>query len=251
MSSNLKSFVDGLPEQDKLGPAQLVDWFMFFVTEVLGEPEATSAYLEQCFRDCDLPVFGRLRPHLSEGLKGSAPRYVKTERGYRLSRSQMQKLRAMIGENRNVTVSLELRKLHQRLSDASQKTFLQEVVTCFEGDAFRASIVMAWSLAVHVLQKHILDSHLDVFNAAIAKRTERNLAGFQIRVFDDFSDLKESTFIELARSSGVISNDVRKILDAKLGLRNTCAHPSSVVVAKSKALEAIEDLMENVVLKYA
>jgi len=43
---------------------------------------------------------------------------------------------------------------------------------------------------------------------------------------------------------------VRKILDTKLGIRNSYAHPSTVKLPKSKALEFIEDLVNNVILKY-
>jgi hypothetical protein len=67
---------------------------------------------------------------------------------------------------------------------------------------------------------------------------------------DDFGELKESQFIEICKSAGIISNDVRKILDAKLGIRNSFAHPSNIKLPKSKALEFIEDLIENVILKY-
>lgn len=251
MSASLRSFIDGLPEQEQLEQAVLVDWFMYYAIEVLGEPEARAAFLEQCFRDCDLPVFSRLRPHLSEGLSSNPPRYVKTPRGYRLSRQRMQELRAALGENRNVAVSLELRKLQLRVTNPSQKTFLSEVVTCFEGEAYRAAIIMTWNLAMHVLQTHVLATSLLSFNAALSRRTDKSLQGLQIRQVDDFAEMKESVFIELARSAGIVSNDVRKILDARLGLRNTCAHPSTIVVARSKALDAIEDLVENVVLKYA
>lgn len=46
------------------------------------------------------------------------------------------------------------------------------------------------------------------------------------------------------------SNDVRKILDEKLGFRNSCAHPSSIAVGDSKALSFVEDLVDNVIAKH-
>lgn len=67
---------------------------------------------------------------------------------------------------------------------------------------------------------------------------------------DDFSDIPEGIFIELTRAAGIISNDVRKILDTKLGIRNTSAHPSGVKISQVKATEFIMDLVENVILKY-
>ena len=67
---------------------------------------------------------------------------------------------------------------------------------------------------------------------------------------DDFTEMKESKFIEFCRSAHIISNDVRKILDQKLGTRNSCAHPSGVTVNKSKVIDFVEDLVDNVILKY-
>ncbi|MGE4430825.1 MAG: hypothetical protein AB7E05_08815 [Sphingobium sp.] len=43
---------------------------------------------------------------------------------------------------------------------------------------------------------------------------------------------------------------MRKILDQKLGTRNSCAHPSGVTVNKSKVIDFIEDLVDNVILKF-
>ena len=71
-----------------------------------------------------------------------------------------------------------------------------------------------------------------------------------INTKDDFGDLKESVFIEACRGANIITNDIRKILDTKLGIRNSFAHPSTIMLPKSKALEFIEDLVNNVISKY-
>ncbi len=62
--------------------------------------------------------------------------------------------------------------------------------------------------------------------------------------------MQESVVIEVARSAGIISKDVRKILDEKLGIRNTCAHPSDVEIHDTKVINVVEDLVDNVILKY-
>ena len=63
-------------------------------------------------------------------------------------------------------------------------------------------------------------------------------------------EMKESKFIEICRAAKIISNDVRKILDTSLGVRNSCAHPSGITVSNVKVIAFVEDLVENVVLKY-
>jgi hypothetical protein len=67
---------------------------------------------------------------------------------------------------------------------------------------------------------------------------------------DDFGDmLKESEVIRIAKSATIISNDVAKILDEKLGRRNSAAHPSGVRIEQLQAEDFIDDLVKNVVLK--
>ena len=56
--------------------------------------------------------------------------------------------------------------------------------------------------------------------------------------------------IELLRAAGLISNDVRKVLDEKLGIRNSAAHPSDLVFDGHKATEFSSDLIQNVLLKF-
>lgn len=41
-----------------------------------------------------------------------------------------------------------------------------------------------------------------------------------------------------------------KLLDNRLGIRNSAAHPSSVVISEVKTTDFIIDLVENVVAKY-
>ena len=67
---------------------------------------------------------------------------------------------------------------------------------------------------------------------------------------DHFGEMKESDFITVCRSAGLVTNDVRKILEEKLGFRNSCAHPSSIAVGDSKVLSFVEDLVDNVFLKH-
>jgi hypothetical protein len=62
--------------------------------------------------------------------------------------------------------------------------------------------------------------------------------------------MQESKLIEIARGSKIISNDVRKILDTKLGIRNSSAHPTSISISEVKATDFIIDLVDNVITKY-
>jgi ABC-type Zn uptake system ZnuABC Zn-binding protein ZnuA len=73
----------------------------------------------------------------------------------------------------------------------------------------------------------------------------------QIAKVEDFAELKESDVIRVCRSAAIISGDLAKILEEKLGKRNSAAHPSNVVFAQLQAENYIDELVRNVVLKLA
>ena len=95
---------------------------------------------------------------------------------------------------------------------------------------------------------YILAHKLADFNTAVS--ADKGVKFNSVSKRDDFTEMKETKFIELCRAAGIVSNDVRKILDQKLGTRNSCAHPSGVIINKSKVIDFIEDLVDNVILKF-
>ena len=145
--------------------------------------------------------------------------------------------------------SAELRKLEAKVPAGAEKGFLKELIDCFEIGANRAAIVMCWILVLDHLYEYVLRHHVSAFNAALSKNTDKRVRVSAVTSRDDFSDIPEGKFIEFLRSAGIVSRDVKKILDEKLGIRNTSAHPSAVAIKSSKVVEFIDDLGENVVLK--
>lgn len=202
-----------------------------------------------CFEACDLSIPSNVSARLSEGLKARPPKYIKTKSGYKLERQMRETLSKKLGAETVIAqTSANLRGLEHKLPAGADKDFLKEAIDCFEVGANRAAIVMTWILVMDHLFAFIIAHKLADFNAALAKDKGVKISTVSHR--DDFNDIKESKFIELCRSAGVISNDVRKILDQKLGTRNSCAHPSGVIVNKSKTIDFIEDLIDNVILKF-
>lgn len=146
--------------------------------------------------------------------------------------------------------STALRGLVGRLGVTPERDFLDEAIKCYEAKAYRAAIIMVWILTMDHLQELIFKRHLAAFNLELAKVSDKRVKVTKITSGDDFGDIPENKLIELARAAGVINNDVRKILDTKLGIRNSYAHPSNVTLSPVKAAEFIMDLTDNVILKY-
>jgi len=146
--------------------------------------------------------------------------------------------------------STALRGLVGKLGVTEERDFLDEAIKCHEARAYRAAIIMVWILTVDHLQEFIFKHQPTAFNRELAKVNDKRVKVAKVTSKDDFGDIPESKLIELARAAGIINNDVRKILDAKLGIRNSYAHPSNVSLSPVKAAEFITDLVDNVILKY-
>ena len=251
MSVGVNRFYRGVAVNASGDALNLIALFAYFLTEELGEKAATAKSIDDCFRACDLRVPSRTARYLSENA-GKGTKFVKTDGGYRLERSFRDSLKSELGVESIVKeTSAELRALEAKVPNDSKRTFLSETIDCFEIGAYRATIVMCWLLTIDHLQEHVLKHHMTEFNAALARVTDKRVRVSRVSTRDDFGDMPENKFIELLRSAGLVSNDVRKILDEKLGTRNSCAHPSGVTIKRSKVIDFVDDLVENVLLKYS
>jgi hypothetical protein len=251
VSDAVNRFYNSIENAGSQSQSALVELFVYFLTVELGQDAAAPKQVANCFAACDLVVPGNVAARLSEGLKGRPPKYIKANGGYKLQRHMREALSRKLGaEKVTAQTSATLRGLEHKLPAGADKDFLKEAVDCFEAGANRATIVMIWILAMDHLFAYILAHKLTEFNAALSLNTDKSVKVKAVTHRDDFTEMKESKFIELCRTAKIISNDVRKILNQKLETRNSSAHPSGVTIGKTKVIDFVEDLVENVVLKY-
>lgn len=254
MKDDLDEFVQQIPSITEQKPATLIEYFVYFITVILKEEVATPAGIERCFELSRIQKYSNIAAYLSRNskrAKGSQPKFLKTKSGYQLERSTELDIQKTlhIGPARQETSHL-LRGLLSKISSQHKRAFLQEAIDCYEIGARRASVVMVWILTVNHLYDYIFKNERASFDSALSKNNDKRIKITKISKIDDFSEIPEGKFIELTRSAGIISNDVRKILDVKLGIRNSYAHPSNVTISDVKATDFIIDLVENVILKY-
>lgn len=251
MSNAANRFYNSIENASGQSQSALVELFVYFLTVEKGQEAATPKEVVDCFTACDLVVPGNVSARLSEGLNGKPPKYIRANGGYKLQRHMREALSRKLGaEKVTAQTSATLRSLEHKMPEGGDKEFLREAIDCFEVGANRATIVMVWILAIDQLFAHILAHKLAQFNLALAMNTDKSVKVKVITHRDDFTEMKESKFIELCRTAKIISNDVRKILDQKLETRNSSAHPSGVTIRNTKVIDFVEDLVENVVLKY-
>ncbi len=251
MTDAVNRFYNSIEDAASQSQAALVELFVYFLTVELGEETATPKQIADCFTSCDLVAPKGISARLSEGTKGRNPKFLKANGGYKLQRHMREALSKKLGsETVTIQTSATLRGLEERLPPGADRDFLKETIICFEAGANRATIVMAWILTMDHLFAYILKNKLPEFNEALGKNTDRSIKIKAVSERDHFSEIKESKFIEFCRQSKIISGDVMKILGQKLDTRNSSAHPSGVTINRTKVIDFVEDLVENVVLKY-
>ncbi|AJQ95665.1 hypothetical protein [Gynuella sunshinyii] len=252
MKQKLESYILQIENFNELGKAELIDYFAYFITVVNEEETATSKQLKECFDVLRIEPYSNIPSYLSQKCKrGKGKKFIKKSSGYILERAVELEIQKTLstGPSKKET-SFLLRNLIEDIANSHQRSFLQEAIDCYEIGAKRASIVLAWILTVNHLYEYIFKHKKMEFDSVLAANTDKRIKILKITTIDDFTEIPEGKFIEFCRSSKIITNDVRKILEEKLGTRNSSAHPSAISISELKATEFIQDLIENVVLKY-
>jgi hypothetical protein len=254
VQEELSAFLAQIPDLKGKTPAELIHYFVYFLTVVKEQAAASVGDVTNCFGVARVAKYSNVRAYLSNhsrSIGGRRPQFIKVKSGYQLERNHEAELGATLQTGPARTQAADaLNGLLSDLTDRDEKAFLQEAIDCYRIDARRASIVLVWILTLHHLFQYVLKHKLAAFNVELAKVTDKRVKVKSVATVDDFGDIPESILIGLLRSAGVISNDVRKILDVKLGIRNTSAHPSAVLISQVKTTDFIIDLIQNVILKY-
>ncbi len=242
-------FISRFTDFSTWNPTQQVDYLAFYLINQISLESFTTSDIEECFRLLDLHQYTRLPAYFSENTTKKGGKYIKHEKGYRLERGVYDKIRIIVeAEPKRVQVTKQLIDLILKVKDTQERSFLDEAIRCYRVESYRATIVMVWVLTIDHLQKYTFDNRLIDFNNAIAAHSDKKMK--TIISYEDFSEFKESRVIELMRSANIISNDIRKILDEKLGIRNSAGHPSTIQLSGHKTTEFMLDLIENILLKY-
>lgn len=249
--THLNSFYGQVPDRGVRTGKEMVDFFAYFLQVELGLDSVRTLDIQECFRLADLPVPNWVAAYFTNSTKAKPPGYVKAKLGYRLHAARRESVSKELGNNPIFTqTSTPLNNILNKVAESIQRDFLKEAIDCYSAGCNRAAIVLFWSFILDHLFRLVLSDHISEFNQKLSNHPDKKINGLIISKRDDFSELSEVKFIEILRSCGIISNDVRKILDQKLGIRNSAAHPSTVIFKQAKANEFFDDLVDNVYLKY-
>ncbi len=168
---------------------------------------------------------------------------------FTLEEKKWEKYFALKKDVKKIKIKNDLRALAKKIKNEESRDFLEEAIDCLNIGAKRAAVIMTWILTMDKLQEHIFTrkNKLNDFNKEWLKISSKKR---KISDIKEFSDIKEERFIELCRASGIIDGNEKKILDVKLGIRNTASHPNKIKIKDSKVIDFVEDLIENILTKF-
>ncbi len=216
-----------------------------------GKERFNPVDVRLCYELVNLQKPSSIGPFLKSLTQSNPKRLLRDSNGFYLPKHLREEFQSQYGD-RAITVQVHdlLLQLPLKIPSMSERVFLEEALTCFRHKAFRAAIVMTWNLAFAHVRDVVLTRHLPAFNLQFPKAHPKKRLSAGVVTVDDFNEFKESEFLEVCRGANIIDGNAYKILDEKLGRRNTAAHPSTVVVSQLQAEEFISDLITNVVLRF-
>jgi len=241
------ALIQKIGDFDLLTQKEKVKYISYFhcvsnMTEAFG-PSDVDDYFDQLF----LEKPSNIPRELLALASGKPPVLLKKGNKYSFQRSAKKQLDDIFFENKHtVETSTMLRALIPKTKTQEQRQFLEEAITCLEVKTFRASIIMTWLLTMDVLFEYVISSRLQDFNDELKKRNKKKFVSCK----SDFEEFKESEIIEVMKSSGIISKEQRKLLDEKLDIRNSAAHPNSTTFREIKVVTYIQEVVEEIVFKY-
>lgn len=249
----LADILVGLPGFSKGSHADKIRFFAWFLHTHGGRERFHAGDIRKCYGDLQMEQPSSISPFLAQMEKKKPKELLRDSGGFYLEHSLREKMNARYGQ-RNITIQVTkmLIDLPSQVPNVAEREFLDEALICYRHGAFRAAIVMTWNLVFDHLLNFILNRYLAAFNTqwpVSFPKLHQKARVSAIAGRDDFSELKESEVLTICKSAGIITPELYKILNEKLGKRNTAAHPSPVVVSQIQAEGVIDDLINNVVRK--
>lgn len=245
---DLEALARMIPNFGKMSHAEKVKLFAWHIHTHLKHDRFTVAEIRSCYDELHYAKPANLGSCIQQLEKKKPPDFLKDRRGHRLEGRIRDTFDAKYG-TRPITIVVDtmLADLPGKITSEAERLFLAEAISCFRIKAFRAAIVMTWNVAYYHFEDWIIHNHLAAFNARIPVNYPKK-AGVTITKKDDFSSLKESEVIDIAKSAGIITDNMKKVLHEKLSRRNLAAHPSLLEINQYQAEDVISDLVTNVIL---
>lgn len=254
LRERLNKFLSELPTpiEDLPDNYSRVSFFIYFLTLREGEGVALKSALLNLFGLADIGKPSNIDRDLGKMKKDGL--ILPLDEGYRLHRKILNKVEEQLKtRQQNVVLRKNLVELAQKIKDRIEKEFIEEAIRCFgtRPSSKRATILLSWIAAIHHLQSFIWrkKKHLISFNKVLPINSPKNSIK-DIKKIEDFYELSEDLFILKLKEARVIDKNIYKQLKEQLNTRNTCGHPNSISISDSKVEAFVDDIIQNILLRY-
>ena len=248
----LEEVVARVPEFNTWKHADRIRFFMWFLHTERRQEYIRPADVKKCFDELRLQGPANHNSFFNAMTTRKPKEALSSAKGYRLERRVEEAFNAKYGQRASTqALNAQLLALEAKITDPDQHAYFDEAIVCFKNKAFRAAIVMAWNLAYDHFLRYIYSDQkrLGMFNNQLPITFKKGPPIAVISQFDDFSFLKESEVLTVAKSATILSNSRHKVMKEKLDRRNAVAHPGGLIVNDVTAEEFIRDLVDNIILK--
>jgi hypothetical protein len=240
--SDIVDSVDGFSGYTYADKIRFFAWYHQARAGVFSEGDIAHA-----FDELGIARPSAISPFIRAMLVRRPPEVIKRNNGFVLVRELFQEYERRFGRRERVAqVTDSLRTVMKTVTDPLERVYLEETLACYGAKAYRAAVVLAWNAAYDHLLRRILKRSLAEFNIELANRFPKSKIG-AISEYDDFSYLRESDVLAIAKFARIISSNLFKLMSSKLDLRNTAAHPSPIKITSLTAEQYIVDVVENII----
>ena len=167
--------------------------------------------------------------NVTEIFKRSKGLAISVPGGWELSANGMTHLTdlGLVGDVHIGQPAAQLRALLPKITSMDARAFVAEAVSSYETKCYRAATVLSWVGAVAILYDHIFAKHLAAFNQELTRRFPKHKP---VSAIEDFTEIKEFDFLDIAQAISVVGKSVKSELKARLTLRNGCGHPNKLAI---------------------
>ena len=193
-------------------------------------------------------VVGIKRWNISAVLARNTRYFFRSSDGWRLTNAGYAKAKELgYIQTEGIINNSSLGDLLKGLPASPSKDFFEEAVRCYENNCYRAALILAWESSIGIMYEHVLNHCLEEFNL---EASARNKKWKNARTFDDFSNMKESAFLEILCALSVLGKSTKQELLSCLTLRNACSHPNTCSIGSQRVLGCMESLWNNIHMRF-
>jgi len=233
--NKIEHFFSTIPEHSRQKRGELISYFVFFLTMDGGY--AKTEEIEKCFIDLDIPPYTNIPSFISAKNSEAIPSFIKSKDGYRLSRTERERVK------RNLNLEPEPEYTNELIpisifdgSPAYMKKIAEEMCSCFHYGLYNSCAVMMRKL----------------FESLIIELYESKKREDIIRNGSDFLPFAE--LINKVKTTNLWnpSRNFKNGIDCVKALGDVCAHnrkfnakKSDITDIKEKIRQSLEELVQE------